>query len=203
MWFLVGVGGCLLGGLFTRLACVLAAGFLVTTYLNHPAFPWYPQPPGTEGNPLFVNKNMIECLALLALAVHADRPLAGAGRAAVPRLLPRREEPAAVVVAPPLTAQCLAATRRLCAAERGACNAAGFRQRHLPTPALRFEGSASRLNEGGVRGRSSTTQRIPCSDYDFNPPGVDPWPRSDARSKRPAARRTSSRRPATWPGPAR
>ncbi len=68
MWFLVGVGSCILAGLFTRPACVLAAGFLIVTYLNHPPFPWYPAPPGTEGNPLFINKNAIECLALLALA---------------------------------------------------------------------------------------------------------------------------------------
>ncbi len=68
MWFLVGVGACLMAGLFTRLSCLLAAGFLVMTYLAHPAFPWYPMPPNTEGNPLFINKNIIECLALLALA---------------------------------------------------------------------------------------------------------------------------------------
>jgi uncharacterized membrane protein YphA (DoxX/SURF4 family) len=67
MWFLVGVGACLLAGLFTRLACLLGAGFLVMTYLLHPPFPWFPQPPGTEGNPLFINKNVIECLALLVL----------------------------------------------------------------------------------------------------------------------------------------
>ena len=68
MWFLVVVGGCIILGLFTRLSCVLAAGFLVMTYLAHPAFPWYPLPPNTEGNPVFVNKNIIECLALLSLA---------------------------------------------------------------------------------------------------------------------------------------
>jgi uncharacterized membrane protein YphA (DoxX/SURF4 family) len=67
MWFLVVVGACLMAGLFTRLACLLGAGFLVMTYLLHPPFPWFPQPPGTEGNPLFVNKNVIECLALLVL----------------------------------------------------------------------------------------------------------------------------------------
>ncbi|MCI0705086.1 MAG: hypothetical protein L0241_28835 [Planctomycetia bacterium] len=67
MWFLVGVGACLMAGLFTRLACLLGAGFLVMTYLAHPPFPWYPQPPGTEGNPIFINKNVIECLALLVL----------------------------------------------------------------------------------------------------------------------------------------
>lgn len=68
MWFLVGVGAFLMGGLLTRLACLAAAGFLVMTYLAHPAFPWYPLPPNTEGNPVFVNKNVIEALALLALA---------------------------------------------------------------------------------------------------------------------------------------
>jgi uncharacterized membrane protein YphA (DoxX/SURF4 family) len=68
MWFLVCVGTCLMAGLFTRLSCLLAAGFLVVTYLAHPAFPWYPLPPNTEGNPVFINKNVIECLALLALA---------------------------------------------------------------------------------------------------------------------------------------
>jgi uncharacterized membrane protein YphA (DoxX/SURF4 family) len=68
MWFLVVVGGFLMMGLFTRLSCVMAAGFLVMTYLAHPPFPWYPLPPATEGNPVFINKNIIECLALLALA---------------------------------------------------------------------------------------------------------------------------------------
>lgn len=67
-WFLVGVGACLMGGLLTRLACVLAAGFLVMTYLAHPPFPWYPLPPNTEGNPVFVNKNVIEAIALLTIA---------------------------------------------------------------------------------------------------------------------------------------
>ena len=68
MWFLVAVGVCLMAGLFTRFACVLGAGFLVMTYLTYPPFPWYPLPPNTEGNPLFINKNVIECLALLVLA---------------------------------------------------------------------------------------------------------------------------------------
>ena len=70
MWFLVVIGTFIIAGLFTRLSCVLAAGFLVMTYLAHPAFPWYPLPPNTEGNPLFVNKNVIEALALLALAMY-------------------------------------------------------------------------------------------------------------------------------------
>lgn len=68
MWFLVVVGSFLMAGLFTRLSCVMAAGFLVMTYFAFPPFPWYPVAPNTEGNPLFVNKNAIECLALMALA---------------------------------------------------------------------------------------------------------------------------------------
>jgi uncharacterized membrane protein YphA (DoxX/SURF4 family) len=67
-WFLAVVGACILFGLFTRLSCVLAAGFLLLTYLTHPPFPWFTLPPGTEGNPLFINKNAIEFFALLALA---------------------------------------------------------------------------------------------------------------------------------------
>ncbi|MBX9578738.1 MAG: hypothetical protein K2X87_00375 [Gemmataceae bacterium] len=67
-WFLVAVGGCLMVGLFTRVACLAAAGFLLVTYLAAPPFPWYPPPPPSEGNPVFVNKNAIEMLALLALA---------------------------------------------------------------------------------------------------------------------------------------
>jgi uncharacterized membrane protein YphA (DoxX/SURF4 family) len=68
MWALAIIGACIMAGLFTRVMCVLAAGFLIMTYLAHPAFPWYPIPPNTEGNPVFINKNVIECLALLYLA---------------------------------------------------------------------------------------------------------------------------------------
>lgn len=67
-WFLATVGAFILIGLLTRISCVAAAGFLLLTYLTHPPFPWFTLPPGTEGNPLFVNKNAIEFLALLALA---------------------------------------------------------------------------------------------------------------------------------------
>jgi uncharacterized membrane protein YphA (DoxX/SURF4 family) len=67
-WGLTIMGGCLLLGLLTRLNCVLLAGFLLMTYLAVPAFPWLPSPPNSEGNYTFVNKNVIEMLALLALA---------------------------------------------------------------------------------------------------------------------------------------
>ncbi|HEY2783617.1 MAG TPA: DoxX family protein [Fimbriiglobus sp.] len=67
-WAITVMGACLLFGLLTRLNCVLAAGFLVMTVLEYPAVPWLPLPPNTEGNPLFVNKNVIEALALLTIA---------------------------------------------------------------------------------------------------------------------------------------
>lgn len=68
MWFLVVTGAGLMAGLFTPLWCLLGTGFLVMTYLAHPPFPWYPLPPNTEGNPLFINKNVIEAIALLVIA---------------------------------------------------------------------------------------------------------------------------------------
>lgn len=67
-WGITIIGAGLLLGLFTRVWCVAGAGFLVMTYLSHPTVPWLPMPPMTEGNPLFINKNLIEALALLAVA---------------------------------------------------------------------------------------------------------------------------------------
>jgi uncharacterized membrane protein YphA (DoxX/SURF4 family) len=68
MYGLAILGACLIAGLFTRTACVLSAGFLLMTYLCIPPFPWLPAAPNNEGYYLFVNKNLIEMLALLALA---------------------------------------------------------------------------------------------------------------------------------------
>jgi uncharacterized membrane protein YphA (DoxX/SURF4 family) len=69
-WGITAIGVMLLAGLFTRLACLAGFVFLVLTYLTHPPFPWLALPPGTEGNPVFVNKNVIEALALLVIMVH-------------------------------------------------------------------------------------------------------------------------------------
>src|SRR5579885_1239858 len=66
------MGACLLLGLFTRINCVLAASFLLLTFLLYPPLPWLPLPPNSEGNYLFVNKNLVELLALLALATTAS-----------------------------------------------------------------------------------------------------------------------------------
>ena len=51
---------------------MLAAGFLLSTYLSYPPFPWLAVPPKNEGYYLYVNKNVIEMLALLVLATTAS-----------------------------------------------------------------------------------------------------------------------------------
>jgi uncharacterized membrane protein YphA (DoxX/SURF4 family) len=66
------IGACLLLGFFSRTSCWLAAGFLALTYLAMPSFPWLPVPPQNEGNYLFVNKNVIELLALCVLGTTAS-----------------------------------------------------------------------------------------------------------------------------------
>jgi len=70
MWMLTIAGALLIVGLLTRLAAIVCTVFLVMTYLTYPPFPWLPNPPGTEGNPVFVNKNLIEALGCLVIAAH-------------------------------------------------------------------------------------------------------------------------------------
>jgi uncharacterized membrane protein YphA (DoxX/SURF4 family) len=67
-WGLTVVGVLLLAGLCTRTACVGGAVFLLMFYLAMPPFPGLPENPKAEGHYLFINKNIIEMLALLALA---------------------------------------------------------------------------------------------------------------------------------------
>lgn len=64
---LTGLGVLLMTGLLTRVAAVLAAGMLLNFYLVIPPWPGVPQPPSPEHS-LFVNKNMVEVVALLAIA---------------------------------------------------------------------------------------------------------------------------------------
>jgi uncharacterized membrane protein YphA (DoxX/SURF4 family) len=67
-WMLCAIGATLLVGLFTRIGAFAGAVFLLMTYLAVPSLPWLPAGPPGEGNYLFVNKNVIEMLALFALA---------------------------------------------------------------------------------------------------------------------------------------
>lgn len=67
-WGLLIAGGCVLLGLFTRLACLGCVAFLVIEYLSNSPFPWLPVSPKAEGNYVFVNKNVVELMALLVLA---------------------------------------------------------------------------------------------------------------------------------------
>lgn len=68
MWLLTLAGAGLVLGLGTRISALVCGLFLVTTYLTYLPVPWYPNPPGTEGNPVFVNKNIIEAIACFAFA---------------------------------------------------------------------------------------------------------------------------------------
>lgn len=67
MWLLTGLGLLLILGLFSRSACLAAAGLMVLFYLPQPPWPGVPEPPGPEHS-LIINKNLIEAIALLALA---------------------------------------------------------------------------------------------------------------------------------------
>jgi uncharacterized membrane protein YphA (DoxX/SURF4 family) len=76
-WGLVVTGVCLLLGLFTRTACVAGAVFLLLFYLAMIPLPYWPEPPRAEGHYILLNKNIIEMLALLALATTRSGRWAG------------------------------------------------------------------------------------------------------------------------------
>lgn len=89
------VGILLLIGLFTRTACVAGAGFLLMFYLAMPPLPGWPESPRVEGHYLFINKNIIEMLALLTLATTHSGRWAGLD-ALIHLLLPFRRQPTPV-----------------------------------------------------------------------------------------------------------
>jgi uncharacterized membrane protein YphA (DoxX/SURF4 family) len=76
-WGLVIIGACLLAGLLTRTACVAGAAFLLMLYLAIPPFPWLPPNPRAEGHYNYLDKNLIEMLALLTLATTRSGRWAG------------------------------------------------------------------------------------------------------------------------------
>jgi uncharacterized membrane protein YphA (DoxX/SURF4 family) len=61
-------GLALMLGLFTPVAGLASAGFLMLFYLSMPPWPGLPVPPNVEGHYVFVNKNLIEFLACLVIA---------------------------------------------------------------------------------------------------------------------------------------
>jgi uncharacterized membrane protein YphA (DoxX/SURF4 family) len=67
MWSLTVLGALLILGLCSRVAAVGGAGLLLMFYLAMPPWPGVPPAPGPEHS-LWVNKNLIEIIALLALA---------------------------------------------------------------------------------------------------------------------------------------
>lgn len=67
MWGLIILGILLISGLFSRIAAFLGAGLLLMFYMVQPPWPGLPPIPGPEHS-FVVNKNLIECFALLAIA---------------------------------------------------------------------------------------------------------------------------------------
>ena len=67
MWGLLILGTLLLLGFCTRPAAIAGAVMLMSFYLVVPPWPGVPQPPGPEHS-FIVNKNLIEVLALIAIA---------------------------------------------------------------------------------------------------------------------------------------
>lgn len=68
IWGITAIGAGLFTGTLTRAAALGGAAFLAMTYLAVPALPWLPAPPQNEGNYVFVNKNVVEMMALLVIA---------------------------------------------------------------------------------------------------------------------------------------
>ncbi len=65
---LIAIGVGLIAGCFTRLAAVGGAVLLLMFFLAMPPLPYLPESPKAEGHYLYINKNIIEMFALLALA---------------------------------------------------------------------------------------------------------------------------------------
>ena len=63
-------------GLFTQVGCLGALGFLVMFYVSQPPLTGMPQT-GAEGAYLFVNKNLIELIAVLAVFAFRTGAIAG------------------------------------------------------------------------------------------------------------------------------
>jgi thiosulfate dehydrogenase (quinone) large subunit len=69
MWGLTAIGLGLILGCFTRLASLAGMFMILLFYLCNPPFVGYYYSLPTEGNYLFVNKNLVEMAALLLIAL--------------------------------------------------------------------------------------------------------------------------------------
>ena len=67
-WSLVVLGSCLLLGLFSRCSSFATALLILSFYAAMPPLPGWPESPRLEGHYVFINKTLIEVLALLALS---------------------------------------------------------------------------------------------------------------------------------------
>jgi uncharacterized membrane protein YphA (DoxX/SURF4 family) len=72
MYGLCAMGVCLILGFLTPFAALCAAAFLAMIYLSMPPWPGLPPNPKTEGHYWIVNKNLIELIACLLIAVTAS-----------------------------------------------------------------------------------------------------------------------------------
>ncbi|MDZ7620457.1 MAG: DoxX family protein [Patescibacteria group bacterium] len=72
IWGLVLVGACLMLGLFTRFACLCGMALLALYYMAYPPF-FGPAVGPVEGHYLFVNKTLLEFLALIVVVAYPAR----------------------------------------------------------------------------------------------------------------------------------
>jgi thiosulfate dehydrogenase [quinone] large subunit len=80
MWGLTLVGVCLILGLFTRIASVAGAGFILLFYLCNPPFIGYFYSIPSEGSYLIINKNLVELCALAVIFFTGSGRFAGLDR---------------------------------------------------------------------------------------------------------------------------
>jgi thiosulfate dehydrogenase [quinone] large subunit len=78
------VGLSLMLGLLTQFGCLGAIVFLLTFYLSQPPFSGMPQQ-GAEGTYLFVNKNLIELIAVMTIMAFRTGAIAGLDQLWVPK----------------------------------------------------------------------------------------------------------------------
>jgi uncharacterized membrane protein YphA (DoxX/SURF4 family) len=79
VWGLILIGAALMLGVFTRLASLAGIFLLALYYAAHPPLPGFEQTTA-EGSYLIVNKNVVEMVALLVLAIAPASGFAGLGR---------------------------------------------------------------------------------------------------------------------------